>query len=208
MLFVQRQDVVIRLKLYEIGCMMRHFIPDVHGEVHIWHLDTMQHGTDGPQHAEWTHKNWHQVLFIDECRMCLQPDNRRRHGQAEHLRHTVQQVQQGGGSLMFWGGIMWCWRMPQVVMEGAEMAIRYMNDILRPILLSYRQNFWEELVLMDDNSHPHRAHLVNVFLHGNNIARLEWPACFQTWTLSTMPGIYRDDPPTTLRDLRQFAAEE
>ena len=64
------------------------------------------------KHAEWTRQNWHQVLFTDECRMCLQPDNRRRRvwrqsGQAECLRHTVQQVQQGGGSLMFWGGIMW-----------------------------------------------------------------------------------------------------
>ena len=65
--------------------------------------------------------------------MCLQPDNRRtrvwrQSGQAEHLRHTVQQ---GGGSLMIWGGIMWGRRSPLVVMEGAETAIiRYRNDIL------------------------------------------------------------------------------
>ena len=49
------------------------------------------------KHAEWTRQNWHQVLFTDECRMCLQPDNRRRRvwrqsGQAERLRHTFQQV--------------------------------------------------------------------------------------------------------------------
>ena len=31
----------------------------------------------------------------------------RQSAQAERLRHTVQQLQQGGGSLMFWGGIMW-----------------------------------------------------------------------------------------------------
>ena len=29
---------------------------------------------------------------------------------------------------------------------------------------------------MDNNSRPHRAHLVNDFLH-DNIARQEWPAC-------------------------------
>ena len=44
--------------------------------------------------------------------MCLQSDNRQRrvrdvYGQTERLRRTVQQVQQGGGPLMFWGGIMW-----------------------------------------------------------------------------------------------------
>ena len=49
MLFVQPQDVVFQLKLYEIGCMMHNFTPDVHGEVHIWHQDTMQRSTDGPK---------------------------------------------------------------------------------------------------------------------------------------------------------------
>ena len=80
------------------------------------------------KHAEWIRQNWHQVLFTDECRIRLQPDNRRRRvwrrsGQAELLRHSVQQVHQGGGSLVFWGGIMWGRRTPLVVMEGAETAI-------------------------------------------------------------------------------------
>ena len=64
------------------------------------------------EHAEWTPRNWHHVLFTDECRICcLQSDNRRlrvwrQPGQDEHLRSSVQLVQQDGGSLMFWGGIM------------------------------------------------------------------------------------------------------
>ena len=48
---MQPQDVVFRLKQYEIGCMMRNFTPDVHGEVHICHLDIMQRGTDGPKNT-------------------------------------------------------------------------------------------------------------------------------------------------------------
>ena len=129
------------------------------------------------QHTEWTHQNWHQVLFIDQCRICLQPDNRRRRvwrksGQAERLTHTVLRVQQGGGSLKFRDGIMWDRRTPLVVMEGAETAIRYRNDILRPIVQPYRQNFGKEFVLIDDNSRAHRAQVE--FLHDNNIARLEW----------------------------------
>ena len=87
------------------------------------------------KHTEWTRQNLHQVLFTDECRMCLQPDNHQRRvlresGQAERLRHTIQQVQQGGGSLMFWGGIMWGRRTPLEIMDGAETAIRYRNDII------------------------------------------------------------------------------
>ena len=99
-----------------------------------------------PKHAEWTRQNWYQVIFTDECRICLQLDIHRRRvwrqsDPAEPLRHTVQQVQQGGGSLMIWGGIRWGRRTPLVVMEGAEMAIRHRNDILRPIVQPYRQNF-------------------------------------------------------------------
>ena len=72
----------------------------------------MQCGTDGP-------KNMLNGLvrigikFYSQMSVAraFQPDNCRRRvwrqsGQAECLRHTVQQVQQGGGSLLFWGGIM------------------------------------------------------------------------------------------------------
>ena len=72
---------------------------------------------------------------------------------------------------------MWGRLMPLVVMEGIETAIRYRNDILQPIVQPYWQNFREEFVLMDNNSPPHHAHLVNEFLHDNNIARVERPAC-------------------------------
>ena len=52
-----------------------------------------------------------------------------------------------------------------------------MNDILRTIVLPYRQNIGEAFVFMDDNSRPYRAHVVNDFLLDKDIARLEWPAC-------------------------------
>ena len=68
---------------------------------------------------------------------------------------------------------------------------------------------------MDDNSRPHRAHLVNEFLHDDNIARLEWPACSPdmnpikyAWDTLNRDVFEQDDPPTTLRDLHRIAVEE
>ena len=68
---------------------------------------------------------------------------------------------------------------------------------------------------MDDNSRPHRAHLVNQLLHDNNIARLEWPTrspvmnpIEHAWDTLKRAVFRRDDPPTTLRDLRRIAVEE
>ena len=102
------------------------------------HLTSRHHAARyrwAQQHAEWTRQNWHQFLCTEECHICLQPDNRRRRiwrqcDQAELLRYTVQRVQLGGGSLMFWGGFMWCRRTPLEVMKGAETAIRYRSDII------------------------------------------------------------------------------
>ena len=71
--------------------------------------------------------------------------------------------------------------------------------------------FREGFVLMDDNSRPHRAHLVNKFLHYKYITRLEWPACSpdmnsidHAWNTLKRYVFGRDDPPTTLRDLRDL----
>ena len=216
------EDVVIRLKLYEIGCMMRILTPNVHGEVHISHLDNMQRRTDGPKkHAEWTRQNWHEVLITDECRMCLQPGNRQRRvwrqsGQAERLRHTLSSlwskvvvpwcfgVTLCGTDVRHW----WSWKK-------LEIAIRYRNGILRPIVQPYRLNFVDEFVLTDGNSHRHRAHLVNEFLHDNNVAKLEWPTCSPDMNPiehardTLKRAVFgRDDPPTTLRNLYRIAIEE
>ena len=56
---------------------------------------------------------------------------------------------------------------------------------------------------MDDNSRSHRAHLVNDFLHDENIARLEWPACsadmnpIEHASDTLNRAVFRrDDPPT------------
>ena len=67
---------------------------------------------------------------------------------------------------------------------------------------------------MEDNSRPHRANLVNKFLH-DNIARLEWLACSpdmnpieHAWDTLKRAIFGRDDPPTTLRELCQIAVGE
>ena len=68
---------------------------------------------------------------------------------------------------------------------------------------------------MGENSRHHRAHLMNEFLHDNNIARLEWLACSpdmnpieHAWDTLKRAVFGRDDPPITPRDLRRIALDE
>ena len=209
MLFVQPKDVVIRLKLYEIGCMMRNFTPDVHGEVHIWHLDTLQRGTDGPKNTLNVHIRIGIKFYSEISVTCTFYQTIVRDvfgGSLVRLNVSDTLSSKCSKVVVPWcfGVALWDRRTPLVVMEGAETAIRYRNDILRPYTEPISAEFREELVLMDDNSHSHRAHLVNEFLHDNNIARLEWPACSpdmnpieHAWDTLKRAVFGRDDPPAT-----------
>ena len=49
-------------------CRGPHLTPSHHAARYRW----------AQKHAEWTRQNWHQVIFTAQCRICLQPDNRRR----------------------------------------------------------------------------------------------------------------------------------
>ena len=72
--------------------MMRNFTPYVHVEVHLCNLDTMQRSTDGPMNL-LNGPLGIGITFSSPMSV------------AYALKKTI--VQQGGGSLMFWGGIMW-----------------------------------------------------------------------------------------------------
>ncbi|GFV33517.1 transposable element Tcb2 transposase [Trichonephila clavipes] len=54
------------------------------------------------------------------------------------------------------------------------------HEILRPIVVSYAAAIGDNFILMDDNSRPHRANIVEDSLFEEGIIRMEWPACSQT----------------------------
>ena len=206
--FMQPQDVVLRLKLYEIGCMMHNFTPDVHGMVHIWHLDTMQHGIDGP-------KNMLNGLIRIGIKFYSQMS----------VSYAFNQTIVGDvfGASLVWLNILdtlsarwwfpdvlgWHYVGPMYATGGHGRRWNgYTIQEWHPPTYSatISAKFWEKLVLMDDNSRPRRAHLLNEFLHNDNIARLEWPACSpdmnpikHAWDTLKRGVFWSKWPPTTLR---------
>ena len=182
MQFVQPQDIVFRLKLYEIGCMVRNFIPGVHGEVHIWHLDTMQHGTDGPKNmlngfVRIDIKFYSQMSVAYAFNQTIIRDV----FGGSLVRLNISDTLSSKCSKVV---VPWCFG---VALCGPTYAAgghgRHWNGYIiqewhhPTYTATISVEFREKLVLMDDNSCPHRAHLVNEFPHDNNIARIEWPAC-------------------------------
>ena len=67
-------------------------------------------------------------------------------------------------------------RTPLYMVDGNLTGIRYLNEIIRPLVLPGLQQIGGGAVLQDDNARPHRAMVVTDFLRQQRIARMDWPA--------------------------------
>ncbi|GFW72332.1 transposable element Tcb2 transposase [Trichonephila clavipes] len=64
-----------------------------------------------------------------------------------------------------------------IIRDGPLTARRYRDEILRPNVVPYAAAIGDDFILIDDNSRPHCANLVEDSLSEEGIVRMEWPAC-------------------------------
>ena len=123
-------------------------------------------------------RQWRRVLFTDESRFTLyRADGRRRvyrrRGERFSDACVVERDRFGGGSVMVWGGIAHGVKSQLIIVAGNMTAVRYMDEILRPVAVPLVQQ--RNLILQQDNARPHVARVCQDFLANNNIAPLAWP---------------------------------
>ncbi|GFX78506.1 transposable element Tcb2 transposase [Trichonephila clavipes] len=94
-------------------------------------------------------------------------------------------------------------------------ARRYRDEILRPIVVPYAAAIKDDFILMDDNSRPHRASLVEDSLFEEGIVGMEWPACSpdmnpveHVWDALGRRVAGRQPPSQTLQELERALLEE
>ena len=85
---------------------------------------------------------WRKVMFSDESRFLLyRADGRqrvyRRDGERYRDNCVVERDQFGGGGLMVWAGISYGHRTPLVFTDGSVTAQRYVEVVLRPVVVPY-----------------------------------------------------------------------
>ena len=114
-------------------------------------------------------RNWSQVVFTDESRFSLKHhDGRtrvwRRLGERSREDCIQPVTPYGGGSVMVWGALYH--------MQGNLTAHRYMDESLVPLAVPLLRQIGPQTVLQD-NTRPHRARLVDNCLQQVGVTRMD-----------------------------------
>ena len=127
------------------------------------------------------HKNmkWTRVMFTDEVQIVTSAhgmDWVRRPPNTRHDPKYIREVnRQGRCGIMVWGAITSTGMLDLVVINGTLNRHNYLNDILIPNLLPYKQNH-PNMIFQHDGAGPHRAIIVAQWLESEDIEVLKWPA--------------------------------
>ncbi|KAJ8361323.1 hypothetical protein SKAU_G00178480 [Synaphobranchus kaupii] len=154
---VHVSDQTVRNRLHEGGMRARHPV--------VGPVLTAQHRAArlafAREHQNWQVRHWRPVLFTDESRFTLSTCDRRervwrRHGERYAACNIIQHDRFGGGSVMVWGGISLEGRRNlHVLVNGTLTAVRYWDEILRPIVRPYAGAVGPGFLLVQDNARPH-----------------------------------------------------
>uniref|UniRef100_A0A8C7RN94 Transposase Tc1-like domain-containing protein n=1 Tax=Oncorhynchus mykiss TaxID=8022 RepID=A0A8C7RN94_ONCMY len=134
------------------------------------------------EHQDWQIRHWRTVLFTDESRFTLSTCDRRdrvwrRRGERSAACNILQHDRFGSGSVMVWGGISLGGHTAlHVLARGRLTAIRYRDEILRPLVRPYAGAVGPGFLLMQDNARPHVAGVCQQFLQEEGIDAMDWPA--------------------------------
>uniref|UniRef100_A0A8C7R8B5 Transposase Tc1-like domain-containing protein n=1 Tax=Oncorhynchus mykiss TaxID=8022 RepID=A0A8C7R8B5_ONCMY len=134
------------------------------------------------EHQDWKIRHWRPVLFTDESRFTLSTCDRRDRvwrcrGERSAACNILQHDRFGGGSVMVWGGIsLGDGTALHVLAKGSLTAIRYRDEILRPLVRPYAGAVGPGFLLMQDNARPHVAGVCQQFLQEEGKDAMDWPA--------------------------------
>ncbi|UYV82892.1 hypothetical protein LAZ67_22001270 [Cordylochernes scorpioides] len=93
-----------------------------------------------------------------------------------HPSNIVEKDAYDGKGVMVWAGIMTNGRTPLHVFDNGTLnAQRYRDEILKPHVQLFREAVDPDFMFMDDNTHPHRAGLVNELMESEDTYRMECP---------------------------------
>ena len=138
----------------------------------------------------------------------------RRRGERYFDVNVKEHDRYGRGSVMVWAAVTMQRRTPLQFIAGNLTSQRYVDEVMRPMVLPFLRLIGQGAVFQDDNARPHRGHIFNDFVRVNNINKIDLPA--NSPDLNPIENLwdqlgrmtYRDNPPQTIPHLRHCLAQE
>ncbi|GFX48172.1 transposable element Tc1 transposase [Trichonephila clavipes] len=132
----------------------------------------------GGQMDCWNQADWRRIVFNDEVRFRLCSEHHgkrvwRRPGQHDDLAFTIARHTSIQLRVMVWGVISFDSRTPLVFISGTLKAHRYVDGILRTVLLPFLLQY-PGLIFQLDNAEPHTTRVAMNCLTAYQT--LTWPA--------------------------------
>ncbi|GFT65097.1 transposable element Tcb1 transposase [Trichonephila clavipes] len=127
------------------------------------------------EHGNLTVSDWGNVMFTDESRFALEPDDKRiRIWRKQGTRNQPQNITEyhafRGGSIMVRAGISLGYRTDlHIFKRGYVTAVQYQDKVLEPVVRFHAAAIGPTFVLMDDNARPHRADILDDYLEAKRL---------------------------------------
>ena len=117
---------------------------------------------------------------------------------------------------MVWGVICIQGRTELVVVDrGSVTAVRYVNDIIHPVVRPFAGAIGQDFLLMHDNARPHTARVTRQYLLDKTIEVMEWPArspdlnpIEHVWDMISRIIARRNNDPQTIQELSDVLRQE
>ena len=123
--------------------------------------------------------DWKRVMFTDEVKIETSAHGmtwvRRPPGTRYDPKYIREVNRQGRCRIMIWAAITFTGMLDITVINGTLNKDNYLEDILKPNVLPYKQAH-PNMVFQHDGAGPHRANIVKDWLRENDIEVLTWPA--------------------------------
>nr|KAG5712395.1 hypothetical protein BaRGS_023974 [Batillaria attramentaria] len=117
---------------------------------------------------------------------------------------------------MVWAGFTYDHKIALEVIDGNMTAVKYRDDILRDVILPFKQQHpVENFILVDDNVTSHRARIIQAYKNTTNIVTEDWPArspdlnvTEHVWDMLQRAVRDRQPPPNNVAELTRAVQEE